>query len=251
MRKKALAKQPFAYHLAEFRTRLFIILIDFILGSIIGYYFSKQLTDWFLYPLHQSVYYTSPVGGFNLVLSVSMLIGIFFAIPTMLYQSFLFIKPLLPSSLTHKAPFVIIASFILLLLGISFVYFIALPVSLHFFSTFGTGEVKSLINANEYLSFVIRYFIGFGSLFQLPLVLLVINAITKLSVKKLLSYQRYFIVVAFLIGAILSPDSLTMALMAVPIILLYYFSIILVWLVNNKGKKRDVKFKAKKNEISF
>src|SRR6266700_3910248 len=99
MRKKALAKQPFAQHLAELRARLIIVVIDFILGSIIGYFLAKPLINLLLYPLHQSAYYTSPSGGFNVVISVSLLAGILFAIPTIIYQSFLFTKPLLSGAL--------------------------------------------------------------------------------------------------------------------------------------------------------
>lgn len=232
-----MSKQPFAHHLAELRTRLLFIVIDFILGSVIGYMLAKPLIAWLLYPLHQSVYYTSPIGGFNVVISVSLLVGILFAIPTILYQSFLFTKPLLPQSVISKTPWAIISSFLLLFLGICFAYFVALPASLHFFSEFSTTNIKSLINANDYLSFVTKYFIGFGLLFQLPLALYLVNAITPLSAKTVLSFQRYVFVVAFLIGAILSPDPFTMCLMAVPIIFLFYLSVLLIWGVNKRKIK--------------
>jgi sec-independent protein translocase protein TatC len=90
---------------------------------------------------------------------------------------------------------------------------------------------------------VTKYFLGFGLLFQLPLILYLINAVTPLSAKKLLSYQRYIIVVAFLIGAILSPDPFTMCLMALPIILLFYFSVLLIWVINKKTRKEKIKKK--------
>jgi sec-independent protein translocase protein TatC len=234
MRKKELSKQPFAEHLAELRARLLLIVVDFLLGSLIGYLLANQIITWLLYPLHQSVYYTTPIGGFNVILSVSLLVGILFTIPTFLYQSFLFSKPLLPTTLVRKTPVIIFSSFVLLIGGVCFAYFVALPASLHFFSTFSSNNVKSLISATDYLSFVMKYFIGFGILFQLPLVLLLINAATPLSSGKLLSFQRYVIVIAFLVGAVLSPDPFTMCLMAVPIIFLFYFSVFLVWIANKK-----------------
>src|ERR1700722_16056892 len=132
MRKKAMSKQPFAHHLAELRVRLLLVAISFIIGSVIGYYIAKPLITLILFPLHQSVYYTSPIGGFNVVISVSLLVGILFAIPNLLYQSFLFSKPLLPQSIIKKAPLIIIFSFLLLIIGICFSYYVALPASLHF-----------------------------------------------------------------------------------------------------------------------
>jgi sec-independent protein translocase protein TatC len=237
MTKKALAKQPFAQHLAELRARLFLIFISFIIGSLIGYFIAKPLITFLLYPLHQTVYYTSPIGGFNVILSISMLVGILFAIPNLLYQSFLFAKPLLSQSIVRQTPLFIVSSFALLSMGICFAYFVALPASLHFFSTFSTINVKSLINANDYLSFIITYFLGFGFLFQLPLILYLINVTVPISIKTLLSYQRYIILGAFLIGAILSPDPFTMSLMSLPIIILFYFSVVLIWLVNKKRKR--------------
>src|SRR5215469_14970693 len=104
--RKALVKQPFAHHLVELRARLFLTLISFILGSVIGYLIAKPLLTWLLSPLHQSVYYTSPTGGFNIIFSVSLLVGVLFTIPNFLYQSFLFIKPLLHNSVVQKAPLV-------------------------------------------------------------------------------------------------------------------------------------------------
>jgi len=74
----------------------------------------------------------------------------------------------MPLQLIRQTPLLIFVSFILVILGICFVFFVALPVSLHFFSTFRTENVKSLINANKYLTFITKYFIGFGLLFQLP-----------------------------------------------------------------------------------
>ena len=239
MSNKTLRKQPFAEHLAELRSRLLFVVVDFFLGSLIGYLLANKLIIWLLFPLHQSVYYTSPIGGFNIVISVSLFAGIIFTIPTFLYQSVLFSKPLLSSSLVRKMPLVIITSFILLIAGICFAYFIALPASLHFFSSFSTKNVKSLISATDYLTFVTKYFIGFGLLFQLPLVLLLINAATPLSYRKLLSFQRYIIVIAFIFGAILSPDPFTMCLMTVPLILLFYISVIIVWITNTRRKRNE------------
>jgi len=240
-----LVKKPFAHHLLELRMRLLWVVAIFIIGSVIGYFFSNPLITVILYPLHQSVYYTSPIGGFNVVMTISLLVGILTAIPMLLYQSFLFAKPLLPVSLIRKAPWVIFFSFFLLLIGILFAYFVALPASLHFFAKFSTSEVKSLISANDYLSFVTRYLVGFGILFQLPLILLIINSVIPLSFIVLLSMQRYVIVGAFLMGAILSPDPFNMFLMAGPIIFLFYLSVILILVVNNR--KRGIKKRRKNN----
>jgi sec-independent protein translocase protein TatC len=239
-------KQSFSGHLAELRVRFFYVGISLGIGSVIGYQFYSQLIKFLLHPLNQTVYYTSPVGGLNFVFQISLLFGFLFSLPVFVYNLFRFIAPALPPHIEKKIfPFTLSAS-ILMIIGISFAYFIGLPAALHFLSGFVSGDVHSLINVNDYFSFVTKYLIGFGLLFQLPLLLLFINYIKPLSTKLLLQYQRHSIVLALVIGMFLSPapDPLNMAIMAIPLVLLYYTSIVMIALMNKKKQKNLDKAKS-------
>ncbi len=105
--------------------------------------------------------------------------------------------------------------------------------------------MHALISANEYFSFVTRYLLGFGLLFQLPLVLLVINSVQQVPTKTLLRLEKWVLLLSFIVAAILTPtpDVFNQLLMAVPLIILYQLSVVLVSYPNTQtpqaeGKKR-------------
>jgi sec-independent protein translocase protein TatC len=124
-----------------------------------------------------------------------------------------------------------------MILGMLFAYFVSLPAALKFLGGFSSGEIKSLISTNEYFSFVTGYLIGFGLLFQLPLIMVFINKIVRLDFKKLMKLERWVILVAFIIAAILTPtpDFVNQTIMAVPIILLYQISALMIWFINRSN----------------
>lgn len=131
-------------------------------------------------------------------------------------------------------------SVVLAIAGILFAYFVSLPASLHFLTTFGSGDIQAIITANEYFNFVLAYVAGFAILFQVPLVIMFINRMTPLPPKKLLGGTRYIIVISFILAAVITPtpDPMNQAIMAGPIIALYIFSIVLVALQPKRFRQR-------------
>ncbi|MEK7186005.1 MAG: twin-arginine translocase subunit TatC [Patescibacteria group bacterium] len=237
-------KKTFGEHLSEIRERLLFSFGIFLLGSFIGYIFYNQILNFLITPLHSPLYYSSPAGGFDFAIKICIFFGIAFSLPVFTYNFLRFIEP----TILRKPRFFVlrflIASLLLMTLGISFAYYVGLPAALHFLGKFGSGEIKSLILTNEYLNFVIRYLVGFGVLFQLPLVLLVINSISRLHPNRLMRLQKLVIVGSFSIAAIITPtpDFLNQTIMAVPIILIYQLSILLVWYVNRDISKAMQRF---------
>jgi sec-independent protein translocase protein TatC len=240
-KKKSLKKhppkrQPFSEHLRELRTRIIWILFVFLLGSGIGYILRDYILSILIKPLNQTIFYTSPAGGFNFVINISLFFGFLFALPMIVYQTVRFVEPALPKKFPKLFLTIFASSTILLITGISFAYFISLPAALYFLNTFTTSEIRALISTDEYFSFVIHYLLGFGLVFQLPLIILAINAVKKISVKTLLGYERWIILISFIIAAILTPtpDMLNQIIMALPLILLYQLTIVIIWFVNRK-----------------
>jgi len=210
-----------------------------IIGSIIGYLLRDQVLSILIRPLNQTIFYTSPAGGFDFVLKISLFFGFVFSLPLFTYHTIRFIEPALPKKVPGLMFTVLLASVILLVIGMSFAYFVSLPAALYFLNKFTSDEVKALISTTEYFTFVTRYLIGFGLVFQLPLILLAVNAIKKISIKSLLSFERWVIVASAIVAAILTPtpDILNQLVMAVPLVLLYQVSILLIWIVNMKNKR--------------
>jgi len=229
--------KPFIEHLIELRNRLLIVFVCLGITTVIGYQFYGALLRILLAPLHQSVYYTSPLGGFNFSLQLSLLFGMLASSPVVLYQLFRFVGPALPDTVQRRTVPLIYASLVLMLSGAAFAYFVGLPTALHFLSGFSSGGIHSLISATDYLTFATRYLLGFSLLFQLPIFLVIVNYIKPVRAKAILKYQRHVVAASFIIGIILSPavDPLDMTLMALPLILLYYISIVFILLVNRRG----------------
>lgn len=232
----ALPRKPFREHVEEVRSRLFWTMGSLLLGVGIGYFIRNFLLTLLLKPLHQPVYYSSPIGGFDFVFKVCFAFGFLVSLPVLMYHTLRFIEPILPKK-NYKTIFpFMFSSLFLLILGMAYAYILNLPIMLHFFNQFSTNQIHALISTDEYLSFILTDIVGFGIVFQMPLILLFTNNVAPLTTSWLLKQEKYVIVAGFLIGAILTPDPLNQTIMALPIILLYQLSIGLLFIINHKRK---------------
>lgn len=239
MQDDSAKRLAFGEHLQELRSRFLISLLALLVGTIGGYALHMTILDWLIKPLNQPVFYTSPAGGFDFILKISLFFGALVALPVFIYNLLRFIAPALPKQSPKLLALLLIASCLLMMAGMSFAYFVSLPAALYFLNAFTTDTIQALISTNEYFSFVTRYLFGFGLLFQLPLVLLTINSVQRISTKTLMDWQRWVIILSFLIAAILTPtpDMFNQLLMAVPLILLYEITVLLLVLVNSRARK--------------
>lgn len=231
-------RKPFAAHLQELQKRLIWVSLSIAALGFGAYFIHEQLVNLLRQPLGQTLYYTSPMGGFTFLFKLCMVAGLIASLPVVLYHIFEFLGPMLKKR--HRLVIITYTfwSFILACAGVLFAYFISLPSALHFLTQFGDKGIESLIGANEYFNFALAYVGGLALLFQIPLLLLFINRITPLSPKKLLKAQRFVIAGSFIVAAMLTPtpDPFNQALMALPMIVLYQLSILLIWRVNKRRK---------------
>jgi hypothetical protein len=125
--------------------------------------------------------------------------------------------------------------------GGSFAYFASLPAALHFLTGLNIHNVSAMLTVDSYLAFVITYVLGAAALFQIPLVLMIINTIKPIPPKKLLSFERFVVLGAFIVAAMISPtpDITNQAILAVPIILMYQAGVALVWLQSRKQRSQQ------------
>lgn len=228
------ARQPLIAHLHELRRRLLWSSCFCLVGAGVAYLFHPSILAFLVKPLDKPLFYTSPAGAFDLVVRICLLAGFLFALPAFLYHLLKFLEPVLPTTLQQRIVWYLLGSCVLMLVGVGFAYFVSLPAALYFLGEFGSTQVQSLISTDAYFSFVTRYLLGFGVLFQLPLMLLLVNAVSPLSPRQLMRYQRYVIVLSFVLAAIITPtpDPLNQAIMAVPVILLYQISVLGIWVIN-------------------
>jgi sec-independent protein translocase protein TatC len=209
-----------------------------IASAAIGFTYRVPLVNFLQRPLGAPLYYTNPAGSFTFSVNVSILVSLFIALPVIVYQLLRFIEPALTKRIQKGLMTkVIIVSFALATAGVVFGYYIIVPLSLHFFSQYSTASLKPLISSDSYLSYLVNNLVIFALVFQLPLIILFIDKIKPLKPRRLLHYQRHVIVGALVIALILpfTYDPISQFVVALPIVVLYYLSILLVW---RAGRKR-------------
>lgn len=234
---KGAKAQPFSEHFRELRQRLVYTFAALLLGSTVGYGIHGRILSLITRPLHAKLYYSTPAGGFNAIIKISILFGVIVCAPVFVYQLGKFLSP---AFINHRirAFRIVFLSIILAVLGVLFAYYVSLPAALYFLANVDTNNLQALIGINEYLNFAFAYVAGFALLFQLPLILLFINRIRPQKPGKLMRYQKWVILVSFILAAILTPtpDPINQTIMALPIILLYQVSVGLIWFSNRRNK---------------
>lgn len=232
-------KMPVMAHLEELRMRLIRIVMAVLAGTVGAYFFRHHILQFLQVPI-KSVLQDEPLRFFSLMepfivhIKVAVYSGIFFSIPVILYQIWMFVAPgLLPKERKYLLPFIFLGS-LFFLLGSSLCYFIILPYGTQFFINFAP-ELQPTINIANWISFCVRLILVFGFVFQLPLILVLLSKIGLVSSQSLSKMRKYAYLLFFLTGAILTPpDPLTQSLMAVPLIFMYELSVILSRLFGRK-----------------
>lgn len=236
------AQLTFAGHVHELRRRLVWPAMILLAGGFIGYRYNKEIIGFLQAPLNQTLYYSSPAGGFNFVMKVCVILGVILAIPVLTYNLVAFLKPAFAKQISRRLIILITAfSIVFGMAGAAFAYFLILPVSLHFFMGVNTTGLTPLIAADDYLNFVLTCVLTFFLLFQIPLIVLFINHIKPLSPRKLLKYEKYVIAGSLVIALVLpfTYDPVTMFLIALPMIVLFNVSLLFVWIANRRRAKRQ------------
>ena len=232
-------------HVKELRRRLAICLIVLVVGGAIGYFFYQPILEWLKSPLSGNLYYTSPAGSFNFVIKVASMVGIALVVPVVIYQVIMFIHPALDRAFSKTRIYGYTAlSVVLAAVGAAFGFYLILPGALKFFGGFQVQGLSALISADSYLSFVTSVMITFMIVFQIPLLLVIIDHIKPIDPMKLLKAEKW-VVLAGLLVSVFVPfafDITTSLLIAAPIVVLYNLSIALIVSRHYVSKRQSVTF---------
>lgn len=227
---------PFVEHLHELRRRIYFIVIGVLLFGGLAYSIQQHIVYYLLRPAKgQQFIYTSPGGGIDFLFKVCLYCGLVISTPVIVYNVLGFIEPLITNASKRFLALSSLTCGVLALAGVAFGYFIGLPSALHFlFHQFTTIQIKPLVTIQSYLSFVIAYLMGSALLFQLPVILVCINRIKPLKPSKLLGYERWVILAAFVLAGLMnpSPNLLSQLIVAVPFIMMYQVGILLIAFIN-------------------
>lgn len=232
-------------HIRELRTRLVVCAIVLVIGGVVGYIFYAPILEWLRSPLGTDLYYNSPAGSFNFILKVSSMIGILAAVPFVIFQLIMFVQPVFREKLSAiRLTWYTTASVLLAVVGALFAFYIILPGALRFFAGFQVAGLSALIDANNYLNFVINAIVTFLIVFQIPLIMVIIDRIKPIPPKKLLAAEKYVIVGGLLVSLLVpfALDITTSLLIASPIIILYNLSVGMIIIRHFMASRRRVEF---------
>lgn len=216
-------------HLTELRTRIIIILVAVGIGSTISYFYAADIVHVITAPAGK-LYYLNPAEAFFSYLKVSVFAGFLLALPVVLYQIWAFVAPALTAKERFASFILVPASVILFFVGLVFSYFLVFPAGIKFFMGFATDDLQPMFSLGQYLSFFISFLLPFGFIFELPLFIIVLAQVGILSSRFLQAKRKIVLVGAFVVGAVIAPtpDVFSQTMVAVPVIILYEASLLLV-----------------------
>lgn len=226
-------------HLDELRSRIIYSLLAWIVSSTAAYFFTPHILRLFTSMIKTRLIFVNPTEAFFAYLKIALLMGLFIALPFILFQIALFVFPGLEKAERRWVGALVPAVVVLFFLGVLFAYFVLIPITLRFFMSFGTSDLQPMITIGNFISFVLTLTILCGIIFQTPLTILFLGLIGIVSAKMLREKRKYVILFFFILSAIATPtpDAFTQIIVAIPMLLLYEVGIILVWIVEKRKKK--------------
>ena len=223
-------EQPFVSHLIELRDRLIraAIAVGVCFGLLSIWPGPAGLYDLLAAPLvahlpkGSTLIATSVISPFLVPLKITLMAGFLLALPVVLYQIWAFVAPGLYSHEKRLVMPLVISSTILFLVGVAFCYFFVFGQVFKFIQSFAPKSITAAPDIEAYLGFVLTMFIAFGATFEVPVVVMVLARLGVVSIEKLKSFRSYFIVLAFIVAAIITPpDVVSQLALAIPMVLLY------------------------------
>lgn len=212
-------------HLEELRKRIIYSIATVIICAIIGYIVSPHVLKFLTEPVDNLVF-LAPTEAFITKLKVSLICGLFIALPVIFYHFWKFVKPALYA---HERKYLMMAVFFssfFFFSGAAFANFVVLPVGLRFLLSFQTEKLQATLSISNYITFITKILFAFGIIFQLPVASFFLTKMKILKPRFLRKSRKIAIVLIFIAAAVLTPpDVFTQLLMAGPLILLFEISI--------------------------
>jgi sec-independent protein translocase protein TatC len=248
-------------HLSELRSRLIKSVLAFVLISIGVFILYEPIADFLRQPLCDNadrlgivelsqdgrpdsqscdLIVTKPTGGFNFRLKLTALVGLALSSPIWLYQLYAFVVPGLTNRERKYAIPFLLSAILLFALGTALAY-LTLPTGLNVLFTLGGESISPLIGAEEYLDFVGFLLLGFGVMFELPLVLVFLGLAGVVTAEHLRRQRRLAFVLIFVLSAIVTPsqDPYTMSALAIPLYALYELTILVVSALTKRRRTQE------------
>jgi len=240
---------PFTEHLEELRKRLMIAGGAWLVAFLVCYGFAERLFELISDPVRaalpegSSLVFITATEPFFTYLKIGAIAGVLVALPVIFWQLWVFVAPgLYAHEKKFAIPFVM-ASCLCFALGTYFGFVFVFPTIFTFLIKFGTGtgEINAMLSMGSYLSLSSKLLFAFGLVFELPIVIFFLARMGVVDYHWLAKNRKYMLIVAFLVGAVLTPpDVFSQCAVALPFVVLYEVGI---WVARFFGKKKPVEEK--------
>jgi len=241
MAETADGKMSFFDHLTELRTRIMWSLGAAGVGLAIALFFTDRVMKYLIgHVLKVKPVFTTPTEPFWTYMKVAMLLGLFIAMPMVVWQVWSFVAPgLHKHERRYAAPFVIIGS-LLFLLGGAFALLVVVPFALQFLVNFGQQQdLQAMLTISSSIDFILKFTLAFGLVFEMPVVITLLSMIGVVTPQFLSKNRKYAILINFIVAAVLTPtpDVINQTLMAGPLCILYEVGIISARIFGKRAAK--------------
>ena len=236
-------RASFFQHLTELRIRLVRALLGLAIGVAVAGWFSDYIFRFIMQPVlaslpegQRALNYTSYLEPFLVYLKVALYGGAFLAAPWVLFQLWLFIAPgLYKREKKLVIPFVASGT-VLFYCGVAFTYFAVMPYAFPALAAIAGPDMKPLLTMREQLTLVLAMMLGFGLVFEIPVIIAFLSMVGLVTPEFLAKYRRHAIIVNVILAAIITPtgDPFNLFLMAAPMVLFYEVGIIAARIVGRK-----------------
>ena len=218
-------------HLGELRDRLIVSSIAVLVATAIAFYFAVDIIKFLEAPAHlgKPLQLISPTEGFTTFMRVALFSGIALAMPVILYEIYAYVDPALKPK--ERRFILILGPFVLLLFvgGMAFCYYLLLPNAINFLFNFGTEVFDAAPRASDYISFVTVFILVLGLVFEMPVIIYAVTKVGLVQRSWLAKQRRYVFLLAFVVGAIITPtpDPFNQTLVALPMYFLFEVGLLL------------------------
>jgi sec-independent protein translocase protein TatC len=227
-------EQPFVTHLIELRDRLLwaVAAVAIACGVLALYPGPGELYDILAAPLivhlpkGATLIATSVISPFMVPLKILLMSAFLIALPVVLYQVWAFVAPGLYAHEKKLVMPLVVSSTLLFFTGVAFCYFFVFGQVFSFIQSFAPKSITAAPDIEAYLSFVLSMFLAFGLAFEVPVAVVVLARMEVVTIQKLKDFRGYFVVLAFVIAAVVTPpDVVSQLALAIPMCLLYELGI--------------------------
>ncbi|MCD1259545.1 twin-arginine translocase subunit TatC [Paenibacillus athensensis] len=234
-------------HLGELRKRIMWIVAVLVVGMVVGLICARPLIRFLKeLPPASGISWNvfSPWDALRLYMNFGLAVGLLVTLPVALYHIWAFVKPGLRAEEQKASIAYIPAAFFLFLLGVAFGYFVVFPLAFYFTSSISKSlDINEMYGAAQYFAFMFNIILPLALLFELPIVVMFLTKIRLLNPKRLHKLRRYaYLLLVILSTVITPPDAISAILVALPLILLYEFSVLLSGFVYRKQLRQDAEW---------